>query len=142
MTAAIIALAVALAAAIGGVVWLVKLLGDETKSGKKRVEQLLIASDTITNHKRDNDRLTEEKSQLENGLATVVKELAREKQLRSVLERHRTDLLTALAKTSSPDDLARHLNDELRRLVEGQDSNDDTITPPQGTRDPSRGPVR
>lgn len=132
MTAAIIALAVALAAAIGGVVWLVKLLGDAAKEGKKRVEQLLIASDTITNHKRDNDRLTDEKKSLDAALVTVQKEYEREKKLRAVLERHRTDLLTALAKTSSPPDLARHLNDELRRIH--QAAQDDTVTPPEGTR--------
>ncbi len=133
MTAAVIALAAALAVAIGGVVWLVKLLGDATKNDKKRVEQLLVASDTITNHKRDNDRLTDENKSLDAALVTVNKEYEREKKLRAVLESHRTDLLTALAKTSAPPDLARHLNDELRRIHEAN-KQDDTITPPAGTR--------
>lgn len=117
------------------IVYIAKLLSDARKAQKETSEKLVATSEKLVAVERANvdvikerDAFILERDQYRDAAATLTKEIDREKKIRAAAEKHREELVNAIAQGSNPRDLTRHINDELRAL------GPEDQTPPQGTR--------
>lgn len=137
MTAALIGAGGGLVAALAALIYVAKLLSDARKDGKSTSEKHVAAERANADVRKERDTFIAEAAAYKEAVVRLEKEIAREKLLRVTVERHRTDLLVALSRTSDPGDLARLLNDELQAL-----SRSEADTPPAGTNRDRVDPVR
>lgn len=133
MIAALAGTGVAFLAALGVIVYIAKLLNSARKDQKATSEKLVASERANADLVKERDAFILERDQYRDAAAILTKEVLREKDIRAAAEKHRNQLVQAIADGADAHDLARHINDELRAL------GPEDQTPPQGTRGGSGG---
>lgn len=126
-----------LLATVAALVYIAKLLSDARKDAKAAAAREVSAERANADLRKERDTFINERDAYRGAVVKLEKEVHSEKVIRAVVEKHRTELLLALSRTSDPGDLARLLNAELQAL-----SHSEAVTPPAGTHRDGDGPVR